>query len=354
MTAAKPLTVPRRAATAAAVAAALLAGCGDSQNSRSPSPSATPSAETQATPPPAVASIPQLVKRVSPSVVAITLTSGGEGSGVVWDEQGHIVTNNHVVDGVASVRIQTAAGKRVEGRVLATDPRTDLAVVKAENADLPPATFAEGLPNVGSLALAIGSPLGFENTVTAGIVSGLDRSLPTGGSEPSLVGLLQTDAPISPGNSGGALVGSSGQVIGVNVAYLPPQQTGAVSIGFAIPAPTVRTVVEQLIAKGRVDHPYLGVQLAPAVIGGEPTVIVAAVEPGSAAAAAGMLPRDIVKRLDDRDVTMIEDVYDALRGHKPGDRISVTIERGNAERTLTVTLGRLPTPASSALPGGGS
>jgi S1-C subfamily serine protease len=340
----------------AVVAVAMLVGCGGNgdQPTATPTPS-TARAEAEAAPQTGT-DIPQLVKDVSPSVVAIavrTQSGAGEGSGVVWDDHGRIVTNNHVVEGASTVAVENARGEQVRGRVVATDPRTDLAVVQVDGGDLPAATFAGRLPEVGSLALAMGSPLGFENTVTAGIVSGLDRSLPTGGNEPSLVGLIQTDAAISPGNSGGALVSADGQVMGINVAYLPPQQTGAVSIGFAIPATTVRPVVGQLIDKGRVDHPYLGVRLGPAATDSGTAVVVATVEPGGPADEAGVKPRDVVVRIDGREVAMIEDVYDVLRGHKPGDTIPVVVRRGDRQRNLELKLGRLPTPADSVLPRSG-
>src|SRR5918999_81625 len=144
--------------------------------------------------------------------------------------------------------------------VLAASESFDLAVLEIEGRNAPAAELADALPEVGELAVAIGNPLGFENTVTAGIVSGLHRSIPSGGLTPALVDLIQTDAPISPGNSGGALVNADGEVIGINVAYLPPGQTGAVSLGFAIPAPTAAQVVEQLLATGRVELAYLGIQ----------------------------------------------------------------------------------------------
>jgi S1-C subfamily serine protease len=349
-----------RAAAAAAAVAAVLAACGGSGDGDGAGPRATtapdsPRGEAPATPQ-NFAGIPQLVKQLGPSVVAITVTSDsggqGEGSGVVWDDEDRVVTNNHVIAGASRVAVQTSAGARLEAEVLATDERTDLAVVQVEGGDLPPATFAETLPPVGSLALAMGSPLGFENTVTAGIVSGLDRSLPTGGTEPSLVGLIQTDAAISPGNSGGALVGANGEVVGINVAYLPPQQTGAVSIGFAIPSPTVRDVVGELIDDGAAEHAYLGVRLAPVATGTDSAVAVAVVEPGGPAARAGLQPRDLVVRLDGREVTTIEDVYAVLRSHDPGDEVALVVRRGSDERELTVRLGELPPPAPETLPGG--
>jgi serine protease DegQ len=336
-------------ATALLVTILLLVGCGSSDRKVQ---QATDPTSTQTGTPQTSGGIPALVKRVGPSVVAI-LVGTGEGSGVVWDEEGHVVTNHHVIDGASDVEIQTIDGKRLPARVIASDPRTDLGVLKLERGDLPQASFAEGLPEVGSLAVAIGSPLGFENTVTAGIVSGLDRALPTGGAEPSLVGLLQTDAAISPGNSGGALVGATGDVIGINVAYLPPQQTGAVSIGFAIPAPTVRNVVEQLLEDGQVDHPFLGVQLAPVVIDDEPAVMVGALEQGGPADDAGMQPRDLIQRLDGQEISIIEDVYKVLREHQPGDTLKVTVERAGRELELELELGQLPTPAEGLLPGDG-
>ena len=346
----------RRAIAVAAALAVVLLGCGGSDDSGPARDSDTSPAQARQAAPQGATDIPELVDEVGPSVVAIAVETpqgAGEGSGIVWDDDGHIVTNHHVVEGARTVQVQSARGDRFEGRVVATDPRTDLGVVKLEDGELPAASFADGLPEVGSLAVAMGSPLGFENTVTAGIVSGLDRSLPTGGNEPSLVGLIQTDAAISPGNSGGALVGAGGRVIGVNVAYLPPQETGAVAIGFAIPAPTVRDVVRQLIEDGQVDHPYLGVQLAAAAAGDEPVVVVLLVEPGGPAADAGMRPRDIITRIGDREVTMVEQVYEALRGRKPGDRVRVVVQRGGEERELDVELGQRPAPAAGALPGEG-
>ncbi|WP_051323734.1 S1C family serine protease [Candidatus Solirubrobacter pratensis] len=332
-----------------------VSGCGGGSN---PSRTATPSPTTASSSaePPASAGratdIPSLVRRLSPSVVDMqvqTAQGGAEGSGVVWDDKGDIVTNNHVIDGATQVLVQATKGGRLPAKVVAADPRTDLAVVKVD-ADLPPAGFADELPEVGSLALALGSPLGLANTATAGIVSGLDRSLPTDQDQESLVGLLQTDAAISPGNSGGALVGPSGTVIGINVAYLPPQATGAVSIGFAIPAPTVRDIVTQLIDKGRVEHPYLGVRLAPGAAGTTPQVVVAAVESGGPADDAGIRPGDVVTRIGDRDIAAIEDVYDALRGRKPGDTVSVVVTRGGERKTLNVKLGERPEPAAGVLP----
>jgi S1-C subfamily serine protease len=355
------MTCTRFLAIALTLASLPAAGCGggsDRSTGDAGSSTAPAGAQTDGTSAPRGATdTPALVKRLAPAVVAIRVQSAqgaGEGSGVVWDDEGRIVTNNHVVEGTRAVVVQTMGGDRLPARVVASDPRTDLAVVKLDRGggDLPPAAFADTLPEVGSLALALGSPLGFENTVTAGIVSGLDRSLPTAGDEPSLVGLLQTDAAISPGNSGGALVGASGRVIGINVAYLPPQETGAVSIGFAIPAPTVRDIVGQLIENGRVEHPYLGVRLGLATDGTDERVVIVGVEEGGPAADAGARPGDIVTRIADREVRAIEDIYEALRGRRPGTSVTVEVQRGGDRRKLDVRLGQRPEPAPGVLPGG--
>jgi serine protease DegQ len=172
---------------------------------------------------------------------------------------GTIVTNNHVVAGASNVQVTFASGARLPGRVKATDPLYDLAVVTVDRKGLPAATFAKALPGVGELAIAMGGPLGFENTVAAGIVSSLHRSIPSGGQAQGLVDLVQTDAPISPANSGGALLNAAGQVIGSNVAFIPPEAR-AVSIGFAIPAPTVVDDVRQ--HNGKAVHAFLGVRAA--------------------------------------------------------------------------------------------
>ena len=290
--------------------------------------------------------IPEIVDRVEPSVVAIRIP-GGEGSGVIWDAAGHVVTNNHVIAGAdESVQVVLASGERVDAEVLARDERTDLAVLRVSRRDLPPAQFARELPEVGELAIAMGNPLGFEQSVTAGIVSGLHRSLPSD-AQTQLVDLIQTDAAISPGNSGGALVGGDGAVIGINVAYLPPQG-GAVSVGFAIPSPTVRDVVRQLISSGRVRHAFLGVSLqevTPEIaqeLGAEEGAVVLEVEPGSAAARANLRRGDVIVAFDGDPVRTVEDLLGELRRHHPGDRVTIAFLRDGDRREVTVRLDERP------------
>ena len=334
-----------------------MVGCGSDANT---SPSAPASQSPSASSPAASASaspttssdwerIPDIVAAVEPSVTSI-VQENGEGSGVVWNDEGIVVTNNHVVEGVDRVTVVYADGKRADGQVVATDPLSDLAIVRSERTDAPPAQFATEVPPVGSLAIAIGNPLGFENSATAGIISGSQRAIPGSASQsPALVDLIQTDAAISPGNSGGALVDADMQVIGINVAYIPPS-AGSVSIGFAIPAPTVTDVVTQLLEDGTAEHAYLGVlpaALTPEIVQqfdipvSEGALVVEVPKDGPAAD-AGIQPGDVITAIDDANVTTVEDLLGALRRHKPGDRVSVTLLRDGKESKVDVTLADFP------------
>ena len=186
--------------------------------------------------------------------------------------------------------------------------------------------------------------------MTAGIVSALHRDVPSGGTTPPLVDLIQTDAAISPGNSAGALVNAEGVVIGINVAYIPPEAR-AVSIGFAIPSPVVRDIVPQLIEEGRVEHAYLGVvNPAPVTeelsrsfdLGVDQGALVRAVADGSPAARAGLRPGDVIVELGGESIRTVEDLYAAIRRRDPGDAVELTVVRSGDRRQLDVTLGRLP------------
>jgi serine protease DegQ len=340
----------------AALLAAALAGCSlgqESQARSAPAPvtaAAAPraNASAQAT---TVGDIPGIVRKVEPSVVTI-FVGQGLGSGVVWAEDGTIVTNHHVVesalDSGGEVQVAFADGRRVAGQVRASDPITDLAVVEADRQGLTPATFQQSLPVVGELAVAIGSPLGLESTVTAGIISGLHREIP-GADQQALVDLLQTDAAISPGNSGGALVNGRGEIIGINEAYLPPS-TGAVSLGFAIPSTTVIDIVRQLLENGRASHAFLGVQpqaLTPQIadqlgLNRSSGVVVLTAEPGGPAADAGIRPGDVLIRMGDRELEGVEDLLDELRQRNAGDRVQITLVRGGREQQVEVTLAERP------------
>ena len=344
----------------AVVVALAMTGCTSGEDE--PSPAATDaSAQTgggtedtgqdgSADPVPAqVADIPQIVDDVQPSVVTV-FSEGGLGSGVIYSADGLILTNEHVVAGSTEVEIGFADGQRVPGEVIAADVVTDLALVQAERTGLPPAEFQTNLPEVGELAVVIGSPLGFENTVTAGIISALHREIPgSAQSSQSLIDLIQTDAAISPGNSGGAVVNGSGEVIGISEAYIPPQ-AGAVSLGFAIPAATAVEVAEQLLEDGSAEHAFLGLvpgTLTPQTasrLGLEQTegVVVLSVGEDTPAAEAGLRPGDLLVSLNGEPLASAEGLLAALRSLSPGDTVTAEVLREGETTSVDITVGERP------------
>jgi serine protease DegQ len=337
-----------------AVTVTFLAACSSSTNSGSTGTPAAPTGSTAPAPAPAAvagADIPALVRQVEPSVVTV-LTQNGLGSGIVYKDDGTIVTNAHVVAGVQEVTVALADGQQVPGKVRAADEVSDLAVIQADRNGLPAATFQKPLPQVGELAVVMGSPLGFEATVTSGIISGLHRQIPGSASTGApLVDLIQTDAAISPGNSGGAVLDAQGEIVGMSVAYIPPA-AGAVSLGFAIPAATVVDVADQLLATGTARHPYIGIQpatLTPEIarllgINRTSGVVVMQVETPSPAAEAGIQTGDIITSLNGRETATAEELIAALRSTKPGDRVQLTVLRGAKTQQITVTVAeRAPT-----------
>jgi len=329
---------------AVAALTATLTGCTVTA-SEPPAPT-TPSPTTQ--PGPAAPSRADVVARLAPSVVTVR-TGQGAGSGVVYRPD-IVLTNQHVVGDAVDVVIDYADGTSSPGTVLATDRVTDLAVVRTARAGLPVPEYRTELPRPGESVLAIGSPLGFEGTVTSGIVSGLDRQIPGSAAQSrALVDLIQVDAAISPGNSGGALLDATGRVIGINEAYIPPA-AGAVSIGFAIPAATAVDIAEQLLADGTATHPYLGVRLAPLTpslrsslgVAADAGALVAGVEPDGPAATAGVTAGDVVVALNGRDITSVEDVLGTLRDIEPGRATDVTVLRRGERLELPLTITAQP------------
>lgn len=325
-----------------------LLGCASPEQTASPANDVSPSPSEQSVDP--FAQVVAIVDEVQPSVVTV-LTNAGQGSGIVYAADGLIVTNNHVVEQGTELAVALASGEQVPATLVGTDPATDVAVLRVERDDLPAADWQSALPEVGSLAVAIGSPLGFENTVTVGVVSGLQRSIPGSAQQSSaLVDLIQTDAAISPGNSGGALVDANADVIGMNVAYIPPQAS-AVSIGFAIPASTVTSVADTLIAGREVEHAYLGIRyarLTPEIaqryeLGVERGLVVMEVESGSPADQAGIVPGDVIVSMAGEPADVVEDLIGILRRQAPGDTVTVTLVRDGREQELSVTLGERPT-----------
>ena len=300
--------------------------------------------------PQAAADIPTIVSNVQPSVVTVFTKDGGLGSGVVYSADGLILTNEHVVRGNTGVEVAFADGRRVAGAVRATDAISDLALVEAKRTGLPAAKFQSDLPRIGELAVVIGSPLGFENTATAGIISGLHREIPgSASSSQSLVDLIQTDAAISPGNSGGAVVNSRSEVIGISEAYIPPS-SGAVALGFAIPAATAVKVADQLREDGRADHAFIGLAL------GEITQQIAdqlglpdtrgalalSVPADGPAAKAGIRPGDVLVKLDGDELASPESLLAALRNKSPGQTVTVEYRRGTETQETKVQLTARP------------
>ncbi|HEU5126716.1 MAG TPA: trypsin-like peptidase domain-containing protein [Glycomyces sp.] len=283
----------------------------------------------------------EIVDKVTPSVVTI-VTDAAEGSGVVYSDEGYIVTNNHVVEGASALEVRFSDGTVAEAQVVATDPTQDMAVVQVSGVDgIEPIAFGDSDSlQVGDATVAIGSPLGLEGTVTTGIVSALNRSMSVGSEGTgqsaghTLSGLIQTDAAINMGNSGGALVNGSGELIGINTAILSPE-SGNVGLGFAIPSNTVSQVVEQLIEHGSVERGYLGVSVTDTQGNG---AMVLAVEAGSPADEAGLLEGDVITQIDGSRVTSASEVVAAVQSKASGDQIAITYTRDGEEHTAEATL----------------
>ncbi|HEX6872404.1 MAG TPA: trypsin-like peptidase domain-containing protein [Micromonosporaceae bacterium] len=296
-------------------------------------------------------SLAKIAASVQPTVVVIQ-TGSGEGSGVIISGDGYIVTNNHVVATARGNTVQVTfnSGKTVSARIVGTDPKTDLAVVKADATGLTYATWGNSdNVQVGDTVLAIGSPLGLQGSVTAGIVSALRRTITVGGDQQSpfetptarttIGDAIQTDAPINPGNSGGALVNTAGEVVGINSAIATSGSTGNIGVGFAISSNRARSVAEQLIKGQKVSHPYLGVSVTSAQNGGAEVQRIAS---GSPAAKAGLRVGDVVTKIGDRAIAGDADLVAAVQSSTVGAKLTLTVVRGGSEQTLTVTVGEAP------------
>ncbi len=301
---------------------------------------------------------------VSPAVVRITtgdltpdlgvIPSTGVGSGVIYDSDGWILTNRHVVEGSDEMSVELNDGQILSGTVYGIDTLTDLAIVKVEASDLPSAAVgSSGALKVGQLVIAIGSPLGtYSNSVTSGIVSATGRSITTDDGQ-NLNNLIQTDAAINPGNSGGPLLDANGNVVGINTAIAADSN----GIGFAIPIDIARPIMEQAVAGKELARPYMGVtyssitrQLAEAEglpvndgaligqgAGGNP-----AVQPGTPAADAGLRDGDIIVKVDGQAIDGDHPLDATLSQFSPGDTVTIEILRDGATQSVTLTLGTRP------------
>lgn len=318
----------------------------------------------------------QIYKRSGPGVVQITSTSDGGGfsggrealgSGFVLDKDGHVVTNYHVIQGASQVEVRFSNDDTLKATIVGSDPSTDLALLKVEAtpAALTPLLLADSeRVEVGDPVVAIGNPFGLERTVTAGIVSALQRNV-TAPNGFQIDHVIQTDAPINSGNSGGPLLDARGEVIGVNSQIQTGGGSGNVGIGFAVPSNTVKSVVAQILETGKVEHAYLGVavrsvtpELAQEL--GLPVdegLLIEEVTSGSGAekaelrggddqvVVAGESYRtggDVIVTAGGEPVSSIDDLRRVIAGLKPGDALELEIYRGDAKQTVTVTLGAQP------------
>ncbi len=277
---------------------------------------------------------------VAPAVVLIE-TGVGQGSGIVYDEAGLVLTNAHVVGEAQDVLVRLASGIRVEGEVVGSDPSNDVAVVQIPtDEDFGVAVLApmESI-RVGQLAVAIGSPFGLEQTVTAGVVSALGRVLNNEvlGVQ-SVVEMIQTDAPINPGNSGGALADIEGRVIGMNTAIQTDGTAGNVGVGFAIPSDTAKLIADRIVAGEPLESGYLGVTGQDATIG-EPGALIVSVIEGDPADLAGLEVGDLVVGAADEPVSGMSDLAARVRLRSPGEVLSLDVLRDGQILSIDVTLG---------------
>ena len=287
----------------------------------------------------------KVVSSVSPSVVQIEDQSG-LGSGIVLDEAGHIVTNNHVVTGAKAFAVTTLDGKLYRARLVGSFPPDDLAVIKVSGADLKPATFADSSKlRVGDLAIAIGNPLGLRSSVTEGIVSAFRQGVAEEGGKVILPSVIQTSAEINPGNSGGALVDIAGRVIGIPTLAATDSELGgsAPGIGFAIPSNLVADIAGQIVAHGEVvdsHRAFLGIRVGDTNGNG---ALVGAVTPGGAAAKAGIRAGDTIESVNHNPTPTTVMLAAVLAELRPGQKVPVVVEHeSGAKAIVQVTLGVYP------------
>jgi S1-C subfamily serine protease len=309
------------------------------------------------------------VRKLTPSVVSIDtireqetwfgerIASRGSGSGVVITSDGYVITNEHVVRGATGVQVLISDGRSMRARIVGLDRRSDLAVLKVDASGLVPAELGSSKSlEVGEWVIAVGNPLGYENTVSVGVVSSLGRTLPTETSV--LVDAIQTDAAINPGNSGGALANAAGQVIGINTA-IATQSGGSEGIGFSIPIDRARRIVQELRERGRVRYGELGIQLFPrpnilqmdqaraelrGQLGAEPPkrgLLVWRLRPGGAAANAGLRPLDVIIEMEGKKVAEPLDMQRVLLDKRAGDRLRLQIWSRGETKTLSAVLDEL-------------
>lgn len=285
----------------------------------------------------------------------------GQGSGFFIDAEGHILTNNHVVDKASTVKVFLSDGTQLEGKVIGTDPNNDIALLQVDAAKIP------GLAGLvladssavkpGQMAVALGSPFGLQGSITVGIVSGIGRSIP-GSTSRNMTGIIQTDAAINPGNSGGPLLNSRGEVIGINTAI----EASANGVGFAIPISTAKKILPELLKGGSIKTPWLGIEGMPVstdlvdklklktgkgvyvvgVLAGSPAEKAGLVESGRNNQNEATAGGDIITAVDSTPVARVEDLLSYFNGKKPGDKVILSVQRGDQSLSVPVELGEWP------------
>jgi S1-C subfamily serine protease len=323
----------------------------DSDSDRASGPTAAlPAAPGAAAPDARARAVREIYANAGPSVVFIKSEEGGSatasGTGFVIDSNGTIVTNSHVVAGSQGVSVRfEKSGKTVPAEVLGTDLSSDLAVLRVDASNtqnLKPLALADSdRVQVGDLALAIGYPLGLDQTVTQGIVSAVNGSAIKSPNGFSIDKVIQTDAPINPGNSGGPLLDAAGRVIGINSQIATAAAGGGnVGIGFAVPSNTVRQVVPRLRSGGSIKRAYLGISTTPSTVGQGAQV--ADLVPGAPADDGGVRIGDTISRVAGKEIAAPEDISAAIENRRPGDKVAIEVKRAGATETLQVRLGTRP------------
>jgi S1-C subfamily serine protease len=325
----------------------VLAGCGGGKTTTTVTVQSSPAPLAHATSAAGVqAQYVAVVKATQPEVVQIQ-TDIGLGSGVIFDNQGDIVTNNHVVTGAKKFQVTLADGHQFSARLVGTYPPDDLAVITiGAGHGLKPAKFADSSKlSTGDIVLAVGNPLGLQSSVTDGIISALGRNVPESAGV-VLPNLIQTSAAINPGNSGGALIDLQAQVVGIPTlaAENPEASSVAAGIGFAIPSSTVTDIAGQIARYGHVVNSHraaLGVDVTDSA--STQGAVVVKVQPGGPAASAGITAGDAIVKVGNTDIAGVADLTTALAGYKPGEEVQVTVTgTDGSTRTMTVRLGQLP------------
>lgn len=368
-----PQGVRRRSAigvTALCLASGLLGGVGGalvvdragtttSSSTTRPTVGATGTGPTTAAVARPDGSVAKIAAQVMPSVVTVKVSgasvgSEGTGSGFVFDGDGHILTNNHVIESVidgGDIEVLFADGESAKATIVGHDQSYDVAVLKMDRGNVPAITFGESKDVVvGDEVIAVGAPLGLDATVTTGIVSALDRPVtPGSGNESSFINAIQTDAAINPGNSGGPLINMSGEVIGINsaIARVPGSSSssgGNIGLGFAIPSDVARRTAEEIIKTGKATHPIIGVSLDRTFdgVGAKVSSASDGVTSGGPADKAGVKPGDVIVAFEGKTIRTPDQLVVSIRARAVGDTVTITVERDGAKQDLSMTLQAAP------------